>query len=311
MNIQQYQYVLAVVNSKNFELAAEKCFVTQSTLSTMINKFENEIGIKIFNRKTKPVTVTKEGEKIIERLQIIVNEIDLLTNVIQEIKGEMIGSLKIGIIPTLAPYLLPLFITDFVENFPKVNISVRELNTSQIQDQLLKRNLDIGILALPLKHKELTEYPLFEEPFLIYDCTEENTKSKVSPPDLKFSKMCLLEEGHCLRTQVYDICELSAKYMKTPSNFKFESGSMESLLRITESRKGITILPYLANRLLNHNEKSRINEFKDPVPVRSIGLVTHNFFVKKVLSEELARLIQTSVTDLIPKTEQFKIVNPV
>ncbi|MBW1296392.1 hydrogen peroxide-inducible genes activator [Aquimarina litoralis] len=311
MNIQQYQYVLAVVHSKNFALAAEKCFVTQSTLSTMINKFEKEIGVKIFDRKTKPVTITKEGEKIIQRLEIIVNEIDLLTNVVQEIKGDMVGSLKIGVIPTLAPYLLPLFITDFADRFPNVSISVKELNTSDIQDQILKRNLDIGILALPLNHKELLEYPLFEEPFLIYDCTDERVDNKVAPEDLNFSKIFLLEDGHCLRTQVYDICELSEQCIKTTSNFRMESGSMESLIRITESRKGITIVPFLAKSMLKHEAATCINEFKDPVPARSVGLVTHHFFAKKVLCEALVKQIQDSVASIIPSKNNAKIISPI
>ncbi len=310
MNIQQFQYVLAVVDSRNFELAAEKCFVTQSTLSTMINKLEREIGVKIFNRKTKPVTVTEEGAKIIDRLRIIVNEIDILGNVLQELKGEIVGDLKIGIIPTVAPYLLPLFINEFAAKFPQVNIQIRELTTPQIQDRLLKRELDIGILALPLEHKELSEYPIYDEPFLIYDCTNDRQSKKVSPSDLQFSKMCLLEEGHCLRTQVYDICELSQSHIDPSVNLKFESGSMESLIRITESREGLTILPYLAYDALSSEAKVRTNEFIDPVPVRSIGLVTHKYFVKKGLMKALLGLIQSEVSKLIPNSKSTKVVAP-
>lgn len=310
MNIQQFQYILAVVDSKNFEDAAERCFVTQSTLSTMINKFEAEIGIKVFNRKTKPVTITDDGHRIIERLRIIVNEVDLLNNVVQEIKGEMVGDLKIGIIPTIAPYLLPLFINDFVEQFPKVNFVIKEMTTSQIQESLLVRNLDVGILALPLAHKELSEFPLYEEPFLIYDCTGKACKDKLSPSDLDYSRLCLLEEGHCLRTQVYDICALNQQE-ENKANFKFESGSMASLVRITESREGITILPYLASKLLAETMKGNLGSFKDPVPVRSIGLVTHRFFVKEALKNALVELIQNSVQQLMPTMSASRVINPV
>ena len=176
MNIQQFQYVLAVVDSKNFEDAAERCFVTQSTLSTMINKFEAEIEMKIFNRKTKPVTITQEGQKIIDRLRIIVNELAELSNVVQEVKGEMVGELKIGVIPTLAPYLLPMFINQFSEKFPKVKLIVQEMTTEQIKQSLLVRSLDIGFLALPIAHKELNETSLFNEPFLVYDCSGKMKK---------------------------------------------------------------------------------------------------------------------------------------
>ena len=312
MNIQQFQYVLAVVDSKNFEDAAEKCFVTQSTLSTMINKFEKEIGIRIFNRKTKPVSITKEGEIIVMRLRVIVNEIGLLENVFQELKGEMVGDLKIGVIPTIAPYLLPLFIHQFSERFPYVEIHVKELTTEQIQKNLLNRELDIGILALPLNNKELTETPLYEEPFLIYDCSGELGQDPVTPSELNFSKMCLLEEGHCLRTQVYDICELKEKYGVTNSNLKFESGSMESLVRITEASKGVTILPYLAYKGLSDTAKQHVKHFTSPIPVRSIGLITHNFFAKKGLKKAMIEIIQDAVCDLIPVGESpSKVVDPV
>ena len=311
MNIQQFQYVLAVVDSKNFDAAAEKCCVTQSTLSTMINKFEDEISIKIFNRKTKPVTITKEGQQVIERLRIIINEVDLLNNVVQEIKGEMVGDLKIGIIPTIAPYLLPLFINDFVTKFPKVNFIIKEMTTEQIQKDLLIRDLDIGILALPLSHKDLSETPIYNEPFLIYDCTENKSRSKRSPTDLDFAKMCLLEEGHCLRTQIYDICQLSAGTVHDQANLKFESGSMESLIRITESREGITILPHLSFHSLDEDAKKDIISFKDPVPVRSIGLATHKFFVKKSLKKDLIEAIQKSVASLIPETDSVEVINPI
>jgi len=311
MNIQQFQYVLAVVDSENFGLAAEKCFVTQSTLSTMINRFETEIGVKVFNRKTKPVSITKEGDIIIERLRVVVNEIDVLKNTLQEIKGEMVGDLKIGIIPTIAPYLLPLFVNEFSEMFPKVKILVKEMTTSKIQKSILQRDLDIGILALPLHQKELLEYKLYNEPFLVYDCTDDKRQAALSASELNYPKMCLLEEGHCLRTQVYDICELSAKSKVQNKNFKFESGSMDTLIKITESRQGMTILPYLASYHLSDQSKKNLINFKVPVPVRTIGLVTHQFFVKNKLQKSLVEIIEKAVKPLIPEVDKERVVNPV
>ena len=310
MNIQQFQYVLAVVDLKNFEAAAEKCFVTQSTLSTMIGKFEEEIGIKIFNRKTKPVSITPEGETLIKRLRIILNELDSFKNVVQELKGEMVGNFKIGIIPTIAPYLLPLFLTSFSNAFPKVKIIIKEMTTAEIQKALKIRDLDIGILALPIEDNELVEYPLYPEPFLLYDCTHDEKLDKVEVNNLDYSKLCLLQKGHCLRTQVQRICDLSNKHSKKDVNFEFESGSMDSLLRITEVRKGITIVPYLASLQLSTKEKERLIAFQNPVPVRQVGLITHKFFVKKKLQEELVRVIQNAVKNHLPKTETIAILNP-
>ncbi|SNR14867.1 hydrogen peroxide-inducible genes activator [Tenacibaculum jejuense] len=311
MNIQQFQYVLAVVDLKNFEAAAEKCFVTQSTLSTMIGRFEKEIGIKIFNRKTKPVSITVEGEEIIKRLRILANEVDALNNLVQELKGEMIGELKIGIIPTVAPYLLPLFLTNFAEAFPKVKIIVREMTTSEIQKALKIRSIDVGILALPLEDDMLNEVDLYSEPFVLYDCSEGDITSKISVNDIDYSKLCLLQEGHCLRTQVQRICDLSDQYTNRDENFEFESGSMDSLLRITRARKGMTILPYLATTDLSPDIKQRLVEFDKPIPVRKVGLVTHKFFVKKKLLSELKLLIQNSVIEHLPQKEsEYKILKP-
>ncbi|TCI85112.1 LysR substrate-binding domain-containing protein [Tenacibaculum sp. M341] len=310
MNIQQFQYVLAVVDLKNFEAAAEKCFVTQSTLSTMIRRFEDEIGIKIFNRKTKPVSITSEGKQIIDRLRIILNEIDSLKNLTQELKGEMLGELSIGIIPTIAPYLLPLFLTDFASLFPKVKIIVKEMTTSNIKKSIKNRTLDIGILALPLEDNSLNEINLYSEPFLLYDCSGEIANSKVSVNNLDYSKLCLLQEGHCLRTQVQRICDLSSQVLKSNINFEFESGSMDSLLRVTETRKGMTILPLLAAIDLPEKHQKRLVEFKFPVPARNVGLVTNKFFVKKKLLRELKKVILKATSKHLPVSGEFTVLKP-
>lgn len=310
MNIQQFQYILAVVDLKNFELAAERCYVTQSTLSTMIGRFEDEIGIKLFNRKTKPVSITPEGEELIKRLRIILHEIDSLDNVIQELKGEMSGDLRIGIIPTIAPYLLPLFLSSFAEKFPKVTIVVKEMTTPQIQQSLKARQIDIGILAVPIDDNSLEELHLYTEPFLVYDFREVKSTEKISIDQLDYSKIWLLQEGHCLRSQVYRICELSNQTPKNNVNFEFESGSMDSLLRITKASKGITIIPYLASIDLPDSERSNLIEFMDPVPVRSIGLLTHKHFVKKRLLTQLQTTIQQSISGLIPENEHYTVVSP-
>ena len=151
MNIQQLKYILAVAELKHFGLAATHCFVTQSTLSTMIGKFENEINVKIFDRKTKPVTITKEGEVLIEQIHIILKEVDNLNERVKVLKGEMSGEFKIGIIPTIAPYLLPRFLSDFAGRYTQLQFSVTELTTNTIIEKIRNRQIDLGIVALPLK----------------------------------------------------------------------------------------------------------------------------------------------------------------
>lgn len=311
MNIQQFQYVIAVVDSKNFETAAERCFITQSTLSTMIGRFENEIGIKIFNRKTKPVSLTTEGKAVVKRLRIVLNEIDSLDNVIQDLKGEMTGELKIGIIPTIAPYILPLFLVGFSNKFPNVKITVEEITTPQIKEGLLTRTLDVGLLALPIEDPNLLEYEIYKEPFLVYDCRKERNNKKITVDNLDYSKLWLLQKGHCLRSQVFKICEQSCKKPEGDRNFKFESGSMGSLVRFTKTSEGMTILPYLASLDLPVDDQNNLVEFEHPVPVRSVGLLTHKFFVKKKLLEELIKTLEESVSELLPsKPKKAQVLKP-
>ena len=311
MNIQQFKYILEVADNRHFDTAARKCFISQSTLSTMIGRFEEEVGISIFNRKTKPVSITPEGEQLIERLRIIQHEIDSMNNLIQEMKGEQVGELRLGVIPTISPSLLPLILPQLISQFPNVKFIVQEMTTSQIQQGLRLRNIDIGILALPLEDEELEEHTLYKEPFLLYDCTRENEDEKASFNRLDYSKLCLLQEGHCLRTQVRKICELSDKFANSDANFEIESGSMGSLLRLTKSIQGVTIIPYLASFDLPDKSNCRLMEFESPVPMREVGLVTHKFFVKKGLLKDFRMLILHAVNPFLPKTEKGRLLEPV
>lgn len=310
MNIQQFQYILAVVDLQNFEAAAARCFITQSTLSTMIGKFEEEIGIKIFNRKTKPVSITHEGAQLIERLRIVHQEIESLKSLVQELKGEQEGELRIGIIPTLAPYLLPLFLMKFMSAFPKLRIILTEITTSEIITGLKNRTLDIGLLATPLQDENLVELELFFEPFLVYDCSSAKRKRSIAVKDLNYTKLWLLEEEHCLSMQVKKICELSHKRAERRVNIEFRAASIESLLKFTKANIGMTIIPYLASTELSKDDQNNLIAFTSPTPTRCIGLVTHKHFVKKNLSKELQRIIHESVAAILPISKEKKVFEP-
>lgn len=306
MNIQQIKYVLAVVDLKNFQLAAEQCFVTQSTLSTMIAKLENEIGLKIFNRKTKPVSITADGESIISYMRRVDYEFDTMKNHIAELKGKVQGELKIAVIPTIAPYLLPLIANKFSNRLPDVNINVKEMTTSEIKQALKLRILDIGVLALPLEDHEIDEFEIYTEPFVVFDCTGNLRYENVTLEELDYSNICLLAEGHCLRTQVQKICDLSDIHTTQVNNFNFESGSMESLIKITKSRKGLTILPDLASLDLSNEDKQYLIPFKSPKPARIVGAVTQKFFIKKRLLNELIKVISEEVHPLLDHQKHQK-----
>ncbi len=312
MNIQQFQYVLAVAELRHFERAAEKCFVTQSTLSTMVRKLEDELGIKIFDRRKKPVSVTNEGKEIIEQIQIVVREINSLENKVQELKGEMAGELKIGVIPTVAPYLLPLFLSEFAQRFSKVQIRVQEMTTGEIQRNLKNRSLDIGIAAIPLEDLALQEIALYDEPFLLFDCfSKAGNNTKVGIKDIDYSHLLLLEEGHCFRTQVQQLCKLSKVQDEYPMNFEFRAGSIDSLIRFTKVHKGITLLPHMATLDLSKADKKRIKAFKAPIPYRSVGLLVHKYFVKKRLLREIQNTIQAAISLKLIKIPGGKLFKPV
>ncbi|WP_338350073.1 LysR substrate-binding domain-containing protein [Nonlabens tegetincola] len=310
MNIQQFKYILAVVDLRNFEAAADKCFVSQSTLSTMIARFEDEIGIKIFNRKSKPVSVTREGAIIVERLRTINNDIGLLGALVKELKGELMGELKIGVIPTIAPYLLPLFLHKFATKFPYVNLIVDELQTDEIVAAIKNRSLDIGLLALPIKDKDLNEKELFVEPFLIYDCREKSTEGPISIKNLDYSKLWLLKQGHCLQTQVHQICEQSSRQVDEDSNLEFRSGSLDGLIRFTKASNGLTILPQIATLDFTEHDQGKLVHFDTPVPSRSVGIITHKYFVKKTLLNKLQLMIQDIMKEVISEIPENKIIHP-
>lgn len=295
------QYVIAVAELRNFGQAAKRCSITQSTLSTMIGRFEDEIGIRIFDRKTKPVTITKEGESILMQLRMISKEIQNLTEVVQTLKGELIGELKIGVIPTVAPYILPRFLNDFARKLPKINFTVSEMVTSAVIDLLLKRELDIGIAAIPFGNDNFIEIPLYDEPFVLYDHLSRTPSATVSVEDIDYRHLWLLEEGHCLSTQVKRICKLKDHTNTNALNFHFKAGSLDSLIRFVKAESGTTLLPYLATLDLPADEKRKLRAFQASVPVRTIGLVIHKHFVKKQIIDLLQAEIQSKIQPLLDK----------
>jgi LysR family hydrogen peroxide-inducible transcriptional activator len=311
MNIQQFQYILAVAEYKHFELAAEKCNISQSTLSTMISKFEDEIAIQIFDRKKKPVQITNEGVLVINQLKLVTNQIDHLKELVREIKGEIKGNLSLSVIPTIAPFLLPLFLHDFASSFPNLNIQVREETTAEIQRKLKLRELDIGIVSIPLLDKELTEIKLYDEPFLFYDVTNTHGKN-LSATSLKTENLYLMEEGHCMRTQVLQFCNEKDKTNHSKLNFEFKAGSIDSLLRFVKANHGSTLIPYLATHHFMDQDRIHVSNFTQPVPFRTVGIVVHRHFVKKKLLKSLQQIIVQKIANKLPENlMNGKILYPV
>ena len=310
MNIQQFQYVATVAELRHFEQAAEKCCIAQSTLSTMIGRFEEEIGIKIFDRKTKPISITKEGHVLVEQLKLILKEVDTLHQQVQSLKGELSGSLSIGIIPTVAPYILPEFLNDFAKKFPDISFTVSEMTTHSIIESLQRRELDVGILATPVNQNELIETPLYNESFVLYDCSDEGIGSHANLDNINFNKLWLLEEDHCLSTQVKQICDYDNCKDKEDVNFNFQAGSIDSLIRFVKINKGMTLLPYLAALDFTPHQYRHVKHFAAPVPVRTIGLIVHKHFVKKQILRLLQQEIESKIIPILHSNAKEYVVSP-
>lgn len=306
MNLQQLGYIIAVNNYRHFAKAAEKCFVTQPTLSMMIHKLEEELGVKIFDRSQQPVVPTREGEEIIKRAKAVLAQAEHLKEYVNELKGEITGELRLGIIPTLAPYLLPLFLKSFHKKYPLLKIYVKEMVTDDIIKKLENGELDIGILATPVHEPRLEEYPMFYEEFFVYASkTEKLPKKKyLLPKQIDVNHLWLLEEGHCLRNQVFNLCELKKRDSEM---LNYEAGSIETLVNLVDYNQGITIIPQLAELKLNAAQKKNIREFANPKPVREISLVVAKIFPRTTILQHLKAEIIKAVPPAMLQQKQKKI----
>src|SRR5882724_7259201 len=281
MTITQLEYIIAVDTHRHFATAAEQCFITQPTLSMQIQKLEETLGSKIFDRSKQPVIPTEIGEEIIQQARIILNEVKKIDQLISDKQGILKGELKIGIIPTLAPYLLPLFLQPFLKKYPDVTIKVKEMTTDIIVEKLKTGRIDAGLLVTPLQETSITEYPLFYEELVAYVSKKNSAykKTYVLPDDIDLKELWLLEEGHCFRSQIINLCELK-KQTKEQSNFEYEAGSVETLRKMVELNNGVTILPELATLDFSAKQMNMIRHFRAPSPVREVSLVTHRDYIK-------------------------------
>ena len=310
MNLQQLEYIVAVDTHRHFEKAAAQCFVTQATLSMMIKKLEQELDVIIFDRSKQPVLPTEIGKEIIEQARIILKETQQLKLISKEVKSGSVGTLRIGVIPTIAPYLLPLFLTEFLKKHPSIKLKIVEQTTEHLLQLLSSDKLDVAIMATPLTEKGFAEKHLFYEEFKVYVAEENKSLKKkyILAEDIDINKLWLLEEGHCLRSQVLNLCEIQ-KQQAIVHHLDYETGSIESLLKITEMNGGITIVPELATVHFEKKGKDKLRHFKPPVPVREISLVTYRHFVKKGLLQILEKEIIDAVKPLIQKKSETDVIS--
>ena len=288
MTITQLEYIIALDNFRHFATAANACFITQPTLSMQIQKLEDELGIKLFDRSKQPVIPTEMGEEVLQQARVVMHEVKIMHELIKEKQGVFMGELRIGIIPTLAPYLLPLFLQSFLSKYPHIKLKIKEMTTDIIVENLKTGKIDAGLLVTPLLDNTIKEQPLFYEELVAYvsKSSAAYKKNYVLAEDFDLKELWLLEEGHCFRSQIVNLCELK-KQNKENSRFEYEAGSVETLRKMVEMNNGITILPEMATFDFNEKQLSMVKHFQNPVPVREISLVTHRDYVKKKLVDVL------------------------
>lgn len=309
MTFVQLEYIVAVDTYRHFAIAAGHCFVTQPTLSMQVHKLEEELGLKIFDRSKQPVIPTEAGREIIEQARKILAERQVIGEIVQTKKGILTGELRVGIIPTLAPYLLPLFAQSFTAKYPQVKLVVNELMTDLVVARLREGRIDVGILVTPLQENGIREQVLFYEELLVYVSRKNAAykKTYVLAQDIDPEKLWLLEEGHCFRSQIVRLCELR-KASKEGSHFDYEAGSLETLRRMVELNDGITILPELAVRDLTGRQQRLIRHFRRPAPMREVSLVVHRDFVKQRLVQTLRQEILRAVPEKVRANKNQNVV---
>ncbi|MBB3698341.1 LysR family transcriptional regulator [Flammeovirga yaeyamensis] len=311
MTITQIEYIIAVDQYQSFSAAAEACFVTQPTLSMQIKKLEELLDVVIFDRGKQPIIPTEIGKKIIEQGKIVLQESKKIDDIILQHKGEISGELKLGVIPTLAPYLLPLFVGDISRKYPNLKLIVKELQTEEIISQLNKDLIDVGLLVTPINENGIHELPLLYEEIMVY--TNPNYKFEgqleVSLNDVASPDIWLLSAGHCFRDQMINLCSYQrTNKMNSSLPISYESGSLETLIRLVDKEGGFTLLPELAVDLLPEDGKDQIRTFVEERPMREVSLVYARNFAKASLIKVLEETIKENVPKEMLTRERGSVV---
>ncbi|RZJ63731.1 MAG: hydrogen peroxide-inducible genes activator [Flavobacterium sp.] len=298
MTLVQLEYIVAVDTYRSFVSAAEKCFVTQPTLSMQVQKLEEFLNVKIFDRSKQPIIPTEIGMQVIAQARVVLQENKKIKEIISSQQQDVIGELRIGIIPTIAPYLLPKVISAMLEKYPELKLLIWEYTTEDIIHHLKTGVIDCGILATPLVDQHISETPIYYENFVSYISKNSKLykKKTIDADDLEDENIWLLNEGHCMRTQVLNICR-STKNNRLQS-LTYNTGSVETLIRMVDVNDGATLLPELALTDLSAKQLNKVRYFKSPEPVREISLVTHKNFIKK----RMLNALKEEILAIVPKT---------
>lgn len=294
MTLQQMEYLVAVDQYRHFVRAAQACGVTQSTLSSLILKLEQELDVQLFDRSAHPVIPTPAGELVIRQAKVLLFNASQLKEMVRSEREQEQGEVKMAVIPTVAPYTLPKLFKFIHQEHPGVTLRVSEARTATIIGQLERAELDMALLATPLNQDSLLEIPVYYEKFVAYVSPTEPlfAHTEVDAHHLPMDHLWVLQEGHCLRNQVLNICEHASGYASI-----YEAGSIDTLVKIVDENGGYTIIPELHVDLLSPDQMSRVRKIVDPEPVREISLVVRQDYVR----ERLLNIIAHCIRHIIPE----------
>jgi LysR family hydrogen peroxide-inducible transcriptional activator len=293
VNIQQLEYILAVDQLKSFSKAADYCHVTQATLSAMVKKLEEQLDIVIFDRKANPIATTENGREILIQAQQVVAHANALLSSSKAINQKVEGRVKMGIIPTIASSILPLIMKPLVEKYPLLHLEIQELTTNQLIKDLREGKLDVGILSTPIAANDLETNLLYVEDLRLYGYLSTGEK-QVSKSALSQQRIFLLQEGHCLRDQIIQLCDLK-KQKSLPTNLSVESNTFDTLLNLVDTFQGMTLLPSLYINKLNEQRKQHLVDIKDGSLSREVSMCYYRPYAKWNILHRL----QSEITELI------------
>lgn len=288
MTLQQLEYIVALNKHRHFVLAAEHCGVTQPTLSHMVQKLETELGIRIFDRTKHPIEPTEMGKRIVRQAEITLHETRKINELVHLETDSLKGALRVGVIPTLAPYLLPEFIQKFKFEYPEIELSISEMRTASLLEELRKGQIDLMLAATPLEQEGCYEIPLYYEKFVAYFSPQNPLNDNhLAANKMPKENLWVLQEGHCVRNQIFNFCTDQPHY-----NQLFEAGSIDTLVRIVDKNGGYSVIPELHLPFLSDAQLKNVRPITCPPAVREISVVIAHDFLKERMVNAVAEVIK-------------------
>jgi len=308
MTINQLQYALALSKHGNFKRAAEKLNISQPALSLQIQKLEEEVGFKLFNRNTVPIQVTQDGKLFLVKTQEVISGVKQLQNFTSEIMEDYSGRLTVGIIPTLAPFLVPLFVQSIERDYPSLQLEIQEQITEKVVNNVRNGDLDVGIISTPIDVYGIQSIPLFYERFYVYTSGENDSKSEFRVEDIRSESLWLLDEGNCFRDQINDFCDI--KSIREGKNLIYHSNSIDALIRIVDTKGGVTILPELTSLALTGDQEDNLKIISGKPKAREISMIVTNKYDKERYVNVLGEYIRKNIPHHMLDKQDYEIVDP-